>query len=76
MNGRILDVAAVGAVVIAFLAFAMFHSGVANLLVAWFGLVALGYYNVFVRHDRTLVDAAHGSARPVDHSATLRPAWR
>ncbi|MVU82226.1 hypothetical protein GPX89_33945 [Nocardia sp. ET3-3] len=76
MNGRILDSAAVAAVVVTFFAVAIFHSGVANLLVAWFGAVALGYYNVYVRHDRKLVDDTGGTGRPVNHAATLRPAWR
>lgn len=76
MNGRILDCAAVAAVVVTFFAFAIFHSGVANLLVAWFGAVALGYYNVYVRHDPALVDTTRGAERLLDHSTTLRPAWR
>ncbi|MFD6355103.1 hypothetical protein KHQ06_17115 [Nocardia tengchongensis] len=76
MNGKILDCAAVAAVVATFFAFAIFHPGIANLLVAWFGAVTLGYYNVYVRHDPKLVAATRGAERAVDHSTTLRPAWR
>ncbi|MFE3194390.1 hypothetical protein ACFXHA_35675 [Nocardia sp. NPDC059240] len=76
MNGKILDCAAVAAVVVTFFAVAMVHSGVANLLVAFFGAIALGYYNVYVRHDPALVDATRGAEHTLDHSTTLRAAWR
>ncbi|MFE3260882.1 hypothetical protein ACFXPS_36685 [Nocardia sp. NPDC059091] len=76
MNGKILDCVLVAVVVIAFFAFAIVNPGIGNLLVAWFGAVALGYYNVYVRHDPKLVAAASGGGRAVNHSATLRPAWR
>ncbi|GAB2557623.1 hypothetical protein [Nocardia heshunensis] len=76
MNGKILDGVAVAAVVVTFFTVAMVHSGVANLLVAFVGALALGYYNVYVRHNPTLVDATRGAERPLDHSTTLRPAWR
>jgi hypothetical protein len=62
MNGKVLDAALIGTLVVAFLAFAIFKPGVGNLLVAWVGLVSLGYYNSLVRHD------------PKDDS--LREAWR
>ncbi|MFJ4657044.1 hypothetical protein ACIP5Y_37755 [Nocardia sp. NPDC088792] len=76
MNGKLLDCAVVAAVVVAFFAFAIFHSGIANLLVAWFGLVALGYYNVYVRHDPDAVNATKTGGRLVNHDTTLRAAWR
>lgn len=76
MNGKMLDFTVVAAVVIVFFGFAIFQTGIANLLVAWFGFVGLGYYNAYVRHDRRLVDAAGGGGRAIDHRATLRPAWR
>ncbi|WP_405135805.1 hypothetical protein [Nocardia sp. NBC_01388] len=76
MNGKILDFAVVGAVVVTFFAFAIFHPGVANLLVGWFGALALGYYSVYVRHDPTLVNATRGGEHTLNHSTTLRPAWR
>ncbi len=34
-----------------FLIVAMVHPGVANLLIAWCGAIALGWYNSLVRHD-------------------------
>ncbi|MCU1640189.1 MAG: hypothetical protein JWN03_464 [Nocardia sp.] len=76
MNGKILDCAVVAAVVVTFFAFAIFHPGVGNLLVGWLGAVALGYYSVYVRHDPELVNATRGGERALDHSTTLRPAWR
>jgi len=78
VNGRLLDFALVAAVAVVFFGFAIFHPGMANAVVAWLGLVGLGYYNAFVRHDPRLVDSIsrEGQGQPVDHSTTLRAAWR
>jgi hypothetical protein len=62
VNGKVLDAALIATFAVVFLGFAIFKPGLGNLLVAWFGLVGLGYYNSFVRHD------------PKDDS--LRQAWR
>jgi hypothetical protein len=76
MNGKVLDVALVAAVVIAFLASAIFDPGVGTLMIVFFGLVALGYYNSYVRHDRTKGREGLSGERPVDPHDTLRAAWR
>ncbi|WP_225729771.1 MULTISPECIES: hypothetical protein [unclassified Nocardia] len=62
MNGKILDIGLWVVLAAIWLAVATTHPGVANLLIAYFGLTALGYYNSFVRH------------RHADDE--LRPAWR
>lgn len=62
MNGKTIDAILVGIVVVMFFGFAVFHPGVANLLIAYFGAVSLGYYNSLIRHD------------PKDDS--MRPRWQ
>jgi hypothetical protein len=62
MNGKLIDTILVAIVVITFFGFAAFHAGIANLIVAYFGAVGLGYYNSLIRHD------------PQDDS--LRPRWQ
>lgn len=76
MNGKVLDFAAVAAFSIILVCFAMFDTGLPTAIAAWLGVICLGYYNVFVRHDRKLVDAARHGGRPFDHSTTLRAGWR
>ncbi|MFI1919593.1 hypothetical protein [Nocardia sp. NPDC020380] len=75
MSGKVLDFVAIAAFSIVLLCFAMFDTGLPTAIAAWLGLVCLGYYNVFVRHDRKLVDATHAN-RPFDHSTTLRAGRR
>ncbi|MFF3575197.1 hypothetical protein [Nocardia jiangxiensis] len=76
MNGKMLDFILIAVVAVVFLGFAIFHPGVGNAIVAWLGLVGLGYYNTVVRHDPALVDRLGRLERPVDHSTTLRAWWR
>ncbi|MEV6098292.1 hypothetical protein [Nocardia sp. NPDC051981] len=76
MNGKMLDFVLIAVVAVVFLAYAIFAPGLGTAVVAWLGLTGLGYYNSFVRHDPALVDRVGGGARPVDHSTTLRSAWR
>jgi hypothetical protein len=53
VNGKVLDVALLAAVVIAFFASATFDPGVGTAMIALVGVLALGYYNSYVRHDPT-----------------------
>ncbi|RJO74924.1 hypothetical protein D5S18_16055 [Nocardia panacis] len=53
MNGKILDIALWALSAVVWLAVATTHPGIANLLIAYFGAVALGYYNSYVRHNPT-----------------------
>jgi hypothetical protein len=76
MNGKVLDVALVAAVAIAFLASANFNPGVGTLMIAFGGMLALGYYNSYVRHDRTKGREGLSGEPPVDPHDTLRAAWR
>ncbi|MFI5784028.1 hypothetical protein [Nocardia sp. NPDC051570] len=77
MRGKVFDVVLVTAWAVAFFIVAMVHPGIWNAVIAWGGLVVLGYYNSFVRHDRRLEFAKLDTpGRPRDISATLRPAWR
>jgi hypothetical protein len=52
MNGKLLDAGLLVVWLGALLIVAMVHPGIANFLIAWFGAVALGWYNSLVRHDR------------------------
>jgi hypothetical protein len=76
MNGKVLDVALIAAVAIAILASAIFDLGVGALMIALFGLLALGYYNSYVRHDPTKGREGLRGDPPVDPHDTLRAAWR
>ena len=76
MNGKVLDVALVAAVAIAFLASAMFFPGVATVMIALGGMLALGYYNSYVRHDPMKDREGLRGKPPVDPHDTLRAAWR
>jgi hypothetical protein len=76
MNGKVLDVALIAAVAIAILASAIFDLGVGALMIALFGLLALGYYNSYVRHDPTKGREGLSGDPPVDPHDTLRAAWR
>ena len=76
MNGKVLDVELVAAVVIAFLASAIFFPGVGTLMIGLFGALALGYYNSYVRHDPTKGRKGLRDKPPVDPHDTLRAAWR
>ena len=62
MSGKVLDVVLVAGWLAAFIVVAMVHPGLVNGIIAWVGLVLLGWYNTLVRHD------------PRDDS--LRPRWR
>jgi hypothetical protein len=62
VNGKSIDAILMGSLAVVFFGFAIFHPGIANLIVAWFGLVGLGWYNSLIRHD------------PKDDS--LRPRWQ
>jgi hypothetical protein len=76
MNGKVLDVALIAAAVIAFLASAIFDPGVGTAMIALAGMLALGYYNSYVRHDPTEDrEGLRGEPR-VDPHDTLRAAWR
>jgi hypothetical protein len=70
MNGKVLDVALVAVVAIAFLASVIFFPGVGTLMIALVGVLALGYYNSYVRHDPA------EDKPPVDPHDSLRAAWR
>jgi hypothetical protein len=90
MNGKVLDVALIVAWAIAFLASANFFPGVGTLMIALGGLLALGYYNSYVRHDRTKdheglrdrlrderpVDHRRDTTTPADPHDLLHAAWR
>jgi hypothetical protein len=76
LNGRVLDRVLVAAVAIVFLVFAMAQPGLANLITGWVGVMALGYYNSYVRHRRGLDPAGLSADQPVDPHDTLRAAWR
>ena len=76
MNGKVLDVALVAAVVIAFFASAIFDPGVGTAMIALVGVLALGYYNSYVRHDPTEDREGLRGEPPVDPHDTLRAAWR
>lgn len=62
MNGKLLDATLMATLAVVFLAFAIFKPGLGNLIVAWCGLIGLGYYNSLIRHN------------PADDS--LRAPWR
>jgi hypothetical protein len=51
MNGRLLDAGLPIVWLGAFLIVAMVHPGIANLVIAWCGAIALGWYNSLIRHD-------------------------
>lgn len=51
MNGKLLDAGLLVVWLGTFLIVAMVHPGIANLLIAWCGAIALGWYNSLVRHD-------------------------
>jgi hypothetical protein len=76
MNGKVLDVALIAAVAIAFLASAIFDPGVGTAMIALVGMLALGYYNSYVRHDPTKDREGLRGKPPVDPHDTLRAAWR
>ncbi|RDI60506.1 hypothetical protein DFR76_115136 [Nocardia pseudobrasiliensis] len=77
MKGKVLDAVLVVGFAIAFFTVAIVHPGLGNALIAWGGLVVLGYYNSFVRHDRGLERAQLSvPGRPIDVRDTLRGAWR
>jgi hypothetical protein len=76
MNGKVLDVALIAAVAIAFLASAIFDPGVGTAMIALVGMLALGYYNSYVRHDPTKGREGLTGEPPVDPHDTLRAAWR
>ncbi|MGW4770750.1 hypothetical protein ACWEO2_22250 [Nocardia sp. NPDC004278] len=76
MNGKVLDVVLIVVLAVVFFGFAIFHPGLGNAVVAWVGLVGLGYYNSFVRHDPALERETPDPGRPLDHHQTLRPGWR
>jgi len=74
MKGKVLDAALIAVFLIVFFGFAIFHPGVGNLIVALVGLVGLGYYNSFVRHD-----PSRDAGGPSDHTRyrnTLRAPWQ
>lgn len=62
MSGKLIDTILVAIVLITFFGFAAFHAGIANLIVAYFGAVGLGYYNSLIRHD--------------SKDDSLRPRWQ
>jgi hypothetical protein len=76
MNGKVLDVALIAAVAIAFFASANFDPGVGTAMIALVGMLALGYYNSYVRHDPTKDREGLRGKAPVDPHDTLRAAWR
>ena len=76
MNGKVLDVALIAAVAIAFIAFAIFDPGVGTAIIALVGMLALGYYNSYVRHDPTKGREGLRGNPPADPHDTLRAAWR
>jgi hypothetical protein len=76
MNGKVLDVALIAAVVVAFFASAIFDPGVGTAMIALVGMLALGYYNSYVRHDPTGDREGLRGEPPVDPHDTLRAAWR
>jgi hypothetical protein len=51
MNGKLIDAALLLVWLGAFLIVAMAHPGLANLLIAWLGAIALGWYNSVIRRD-------------------------
>jgi hypothetical protein len=53
VNGKVLDVALVAAAVIAFFASAIVDPGVGTAMTALVGVLALGNYSTYVRHDPT-----------------------
>ena len=53
MNGKLLDAGLLVVWLGTFLIVAMVHPGIANLLIAWCGAIALGWYNSIIRHDAT-----------------------
>jgi hypothetical protein len=76
MNGKVLDVALIAAVAVAFFASAIFAPGVGTAMIAVVGGIALGYYNSYVRHDPTKDRAGLRGEPRVDPRDTLRAAWR
>jgi hypothetical protein len=74
MNGKVLDAALIAVFLIVFFGFAIFHPGLGNAIVAWVGLVGLGYYNSFVRHA-----PSRDAGEPSDQTRyrnTLRAPWQ
>jgi hypothetical protein len=72
----LVDVALVAAVAIAFLASAIFFPGVATVMIALGGILVLGYYNSYVRHDPAKDHEGLRGKPRMDHHDTLRAAWR
>ncbi|MFI7131628.1 hypothetical protein ACIBQ1_38540 [Nonomuraea sp. NPDC050153] len=59
MNGRTLDLVILGTWAVVFVIVSLVVPGIANLIVAWTGGVALLWYDDLVRHN-----PADGSLRP------------
>jgi hypothetical protein len=76
MNGKVLDVALIAAVAIAFFASAIFDPGVGTAMIALVGMIALGYYNSYVRHDPRGESRRGPRGEPPDPHNSLRAAWR
>lgn len=76
MKGKVLDWTLIVAVAAVFFVVAAVHPGVWNLVVAWVGVMGLGYYNSFVRHDPSRGRGEVGRQAPAPPHETLRPAWR
>ncbi|MEV1176724.1 hypothetical protein [Nonomuraea sp. NPDC049784] len=51
MSGRTLDLVILGTWAVVFVIVSLVVPGIANLIVAWVGGVALLWYNELVRHD-------------------------
>jgi hypothetical protein len=70
MIGKLLDAGLLIVWLGTFLIVAMVHPGIANFLIAWFGAIALGWYNTLVRHD-TKTDALRTPWQPKLASASV-----
>jgi hypothetical protein len=69
MKGRLLDAGLLVVWLATFLIVGMVHPGIANLLIAWFGAIALGWYNTLIRLD-SKTDALRGPWQPKPATAS------
>ncbi|MBU3067618.1 hypothetical protein KO481_39630 [Nocardia sp. NEAU-G5] len=74
--GKVLDAVLLVVWAAIFLGLCIGAPGVGVFLTAWGGIVILGFYNSYVRHDRGADRQGPILGRPMNHTQSLRAAWR
>jgi|GEM_PF-4326530 len=74
--GKVLDGVLLVVWAAVFFGLAIAAPGVGVFLAAWGGIVILGFYNSYIRHDRGADRVGPILGRPMNHAGSLRSAWR